>query len=174
MRDLSMSRRNKQGGYSLIEIMLVVAILALVSSIAIPIYARSLRKAKRTALMAEAGRVHAALKAFYLDNNKYPASWGPDMLNLSTLAPLTTNGYLSPSTADSLLSKLSGDQVGWYFAFWIDGEDHEIWMFLQPKYDPDEWIYIFDTQMIWGSLWHDGVYTWEDGQYRKIDAIEDL
>jgi hypothetical protein len=47
-------------------------------------------------------------------------------------------------------------------------------MFLQPEYDPNEWIYIFDTQLIWGSQWHDGVYMWENGEYRKLDKIEDL
>ncbi len=175
MRSLLMSRRNKQGGFTLIEVMLVVAILALLSSIAVPMYARSLRKAKRTALMAEAGQVHAALKAFYLDNNKYPAAGsGPDMLNLSSLAPLTTNGYLSPTVAASFLSKLNGGQVTWYFAFWIDGQDREIWMLLQPRYDPNEWVYVFDTQILWGSQWHDGVYMWENGDYRRVDEIEDL
>jgi prepilin-type N-terminal cleavage/methylation domain-containing protein len=175
MRGLSMSRRNRQGGFNLIEVMLVVAILALLSSIAVPMYARSQRKAKRMALMVEAGQVHAALKAFYLDNNKYPAAGsGPDMLNLSSLAPLTTNGYLSPTIAASFLSKLNGGQVTWYFTFWIDGEDHEIWMFLRPNYDPNQWIYIFDTRVIWGSQWHDGVYVWEDGEYRNIDEIENL
>jgi len=175
MRGLMMSRRNKQGGFTLIEVMLVVAILALLSSIAVPMYARALRKAKRTELMVEAGQVQAALKAFYFDNNKYPAAWwGPDMLNRSTLAPLTTNGYLSPTIANSFLSKLQGDQVAWYFAFWIDGEDREIWMYLQPRYDPNDWIYIFDTQLIWGSQWHGGVYMWEDGEYRRVDQIVDL
>ncbi len=175
MRGPSMSRRNKQGGFNLIEVMLVVAILALLSSIAVPMYARSFRKAKRTALMAEAGQVYAALKAFYLDNDKYPAARsGPDMLNLSSLAPLTTNGYLSPTIAGSFLSKLSGEQVGWYITFRTDGQDREIWMFLQPKYDLNEWIYIFRTQRIWGSQWHDGVYVWEDGEYRNIDEIENL
>ena len=96
------------------------------------------------------------------------------MLNPSTLAPLTTDGYLSPRIADSFLSKLSGDRVGWYFAFWVDGQDREIWMFLQPKYDPNEWIYVFDTQMIWGSTWHDGVYLWDDGVYKKVDEMNSL
>ena len=54
MRRMSISRRDKQGGFTLIELMMVVVILGLVSAIAIPIYARSLRRAQRTALMAEA------------------------------------------------------------------------------------------------------------------------
>lgn len=174
MRHLSELRRRSQKGFTLIEVMLVVAILALLSSIAVPMYARSMRRAKRTALMAEAGQVHAALKAFYLDNNKYPAAWwGPDKLNPSTLAPLTTDGYLSPRIAESFLSKLNGERINSYFAFWIDGQDREIWMFLQPKYDLNDWIYLFDTQLVWGSEWHDGVYLWDDG-YKKIDEITDL
>jgi prepilin-type N-terminal cleavage/methylation domain-containing protein len=171
---MSISRRDKQGGFTLIELMMVVVILGLVSAIAIPIYARSLRRAQRTALMAEAGQVHRALKAFYIDNSKYPAAFfGPDMLNTSTLAPLTTNGYLSPGVANSFLSKLVGGKVNTYIAFWTDGQDREIWMFLQPDYDVNEWIYIFDTKMIWGSQWHDGVYLFDDG-YKKIDEITDL
>ncbi len=47
-------------------------------------------------------------------------------------------------------------------------------MFLQPKYDLNEWIYLFDTRLIWGSQWHDGVYLFEGGEYRKVDEIEDL
>jgi len=138
-------------------------------------YARSMRKAQRTALMAEAKQVHNALKAFYIDNNKYPAAWwGPDMLNTSTLSPLTTDGYLSQSVADSFLNKLVGQQVNSYFAFWTDGQDREIWMFLQPEYDPNEWMYVFDTQLIWGSQWHEGVYIWDDNRFKKIDELHDL
>ena len=175
MRSLWKQRRNGQCGFSLIELMLVVAILGFVSAIAVPMYVHSLRKAQRTALMVEAKQVHKALKAFYIDNNKYPAAFaGPDMLNTSTLAPLTTEGYLSQSVANSFLSKLSGEQVMMYIAFWTDGEDREIWMFLQPEYDVNEFIYIFDTQMVFGSKWHDGVYMWEDGYYKKIDEVQDL
>jgi len=175
MRGPSSLRTRGQGGFSLIELMLVVAIIGLLSSIAVPMYMRSIRKAKRTALMAEASQVHAALKAFYIDNNKYPAAgWGPDKLNTSTLAPLTTHGYLSPRIAESFLSKLNGEKVAWYLAFWIDGQDREIWMLLQPEYDPNAWVYIFDSQLLWGAQWHDGVYMWDNGQYRKIDEIKDL
>jgi type II secretory pathway pseudopilin PulG len=153
---------------------MVVAIIGLIAAIAMPVYARMHRKAQRTALMAEATEVHQALKAFYLDHNKYPAAFfGPDMLNTSTLAPLTTDGYLSPGVAESFLSKQAGGFVNLYIAFWVDGEDREIWMFIQPDYDPNEWIYLFDTQLIWGSQWHDGVFIWDpaDNIYKKVDEF---
>ena len=175
MRTRRASARNHEAGFTLIEILMVVAILALIAAIAMPIYARMHRKAQRTALMAEATQVHQALKAFYLDHNKYPAAFsGSDMLDHSTLAPLTTQGYLSPGVAKSFLSRQASGSVNTYISFWIDGQDREIWMLLQAAYDPNEWIYIFDTQLIWGSQWHDGVFIWDGTGYKKVDEVMDL
>jgi hypothetical protein len=154
---------------------MVVAIIGLIAAIAMPVYARMHRRAQRTALMAEATEVHQALKAYYLDHNKYPPAFvGPDMFNTSTLAPLTTQGYLSQGVAESFLSKQYGGFVNLYITFWVDGQDREVWMFIQPAYDPNEWIYLFDTQLIWGSQWHDGVFLWDGSDYKKVDEISDL
>jgi competence protein ComGC len=157
----------------MIEVMMVMVIIFLLAAIAVPIYSRMLLKAERTALAAEATTVHEALKAYYTDHNKFPPMAGNGQLNLATLAPLTTDGYLSPQVAESFIRKQAGGQIHFYWSLWIGGEDREIMMILRPAYDPDEFVYIFHTQLLWGSQFHDGVYFFAPGLgYRKIDELK--
>jgi type IV pilus assembly protein PilE len=62
---------NKLRGFTLIEIMIVVAVIAIIATIALPAYQSSIRKSKRTD--AKAGLVDAAakLEQYYLDNKSY-------------------------------------------------------------------------------------------------------
>ncbi len=159
----------------MIELMLVVAILALLSAIAIPVYANILKKARRTAFAAEARTFHQALMSYYVDHDKFPAaSFGPDMLNTATLAPLTTEGYLTTQAAESFISRQVSGQLFLYLPLWTTSADQQLWVFLRPDYDPNEWVYVFHTEFIWGSKWHDGVYFWNNFEYKTIDQVKEL
>lgn len=58
---------NKQG-FTLLELMIVVAILAILASIAAPKYADSLKRAQEGSLKGNLGAVRSALSIYYADN----------------------------------------------------------------------------------------------------------
>jgi len=76
--------RNKINGFTLIELMITIAILGIVAAIAIPAYTGYIA----TARMAEATNNIAALKLaeeeYYLENNKYFYDTTDDNDNLAT------------------------------------------------------------------------------------------
>ncbi len=62
-----------QGGFTLIEIMIVVAILAIVSAIAIPLYSGYVRESKLGAARANIDPLRTAIEDYWLDNGSYAA-----------------------------------------------------------------------------------------------------
>lgn len=61
-------------GFTLIEILLAIAILAVLLAIAVPSYARYLERTKIAAAQIDIITMGTAIKAFYLDNRDYPDS----------------------------------------------------------------------------------------------------
>jgi prepilin-type N-terminal cleavage/methylation domain-containing protein len=60
-------------GFSLIELMIVVAIIAFLSMISIPNFMRFLAKAKRAEAYMNLGSLYIAQKAYHAENGKYSA-----------------------------------------------------------------------------------------------------
>ena len=99
-----MIKRNKKQGFTLVELLIVIAILALLMTILLPALAKFKSIAKRTACLSN---LHAAAIGFrmYLDANKYfmpPAARYPS-LNLNDKKPIAE--FLRPyiSGAKTLL-----------------------------------------------------------------------
>lgn len=70
-----MSMRNsKQAGYSLMELMVTVAIVTVVTSIALPSYRNHVTRSHRGDAMTALLRVASAQEKFYLQNNTYTTS----------------------------------------------------------------------------------------------------
>lgn len=61
----------KQRGFTLIEIMVVVAVLAILASIVIPSYTEQVRKGRRADAIAAINETAQALERFYTLNNTY-------------------------------------------------------------------------------------------------------
>jgi type IV pilus assembly protein PilE len=68
--------KRKQHGMTLIELMIVVAIVAILASIAIPAYGRYVMRANRVDGTAALLRLAAAQERFYLQNNTYTDTIG--------------------------------------------------------------------------------------------------
>ena len=77
-----MVRMRAAGGLTLIELMVVVAIIAIITAVAYPSYQEHLLKAKRSEGKA------ALLKALQLEERAYSASSGPEARYVTDLAPL--------------------------------------------------------------------------------------
>lgn len=67
-------QRTNQRGFTLIELLIVMSIIGILASIAIPSYQRSTIKARETVLMEDLYQMRRAIDAFYADKAKYPDS----------------------------------------------------------------------------------------------------
>ncbi len=84
--------RLRRGGFTLIELVVVMAIIALLLSLAAPRYFHSVDKSKETVLRADLAAMRDALDKFYGDNGKYP----------DTLAALVEKKYLRSVPVDPI------------------------------------------------------------------------
>lgn len=61
-------------GFTLIELMIVLTLIAILLSIAVPAYQNSLVKAREAALMEDLHMMRDAIDKYYSDTGKYPDS----------------------------------------------------------------------------------------------------
>lgn len=67
--------RSAVAGFTLIELMIAVAIVAILASIAIPAYSDSVRKARRAQAKADLLELTQRAERFYTLNNSYAGFW---------------------------------------------------------------------------------------------------
>jgi general secretion pathway protein G len=67
-------RRGRSGGFTLIEVMVVMALIVTLASIGLAVYANSVTRAKESVLKEDLFRMRDAIDQFYADKNKYPSS----------------------------------------------------------------------------------------------------
>ena len=87
-------RRSGEGGFTLIELMIVMAIIAILATIAIPIYVRTLQRAKEATLKEDLHTMRTAIDSYTVDKEKAPES----------LDDLVQAGYLKSIPVDPVTS----------------------------------------------------------------------
>ena len=60
----------KRGGFTLVEIMIVVAIIALLAAIAVPNFLRSRKRSQATQILEDLRIIDAAIDQYAIENNK--------------------------------------------------------------------------------------------------------
>ena len=88
------ARRSGEGGFTLIELMIVMAIIAILATIAIPIYVRTLQRAKEATLREDLHTMRTAIDSYTVDKEKAPDS----------LDDLVQAGYLKSIPVDPITS----------------------------------------------------------------------
>ena len=74
-----MRKNNGRKGFTLIELMIVIAIIIILAAIAIPNYLRMTERAKKAALESDLKSLATALETFHTDWGQYPATGWDNM-----------------------------------------------------------------------------------------------
>jgi len=147
-----------QRGFSLLELLVVVATIGVLMGIAIPVFQEALLRANTSSLSSDARAVYTACKQYYVDNNTYPptASFG-----LTTFEPLIGMGYLGRSVA-TRLNNLRADA---YF-----GTQSEFWLEMTLRTDTSVRFLVSDSPNapLAGGEFRDGIFVFINGIETQI------
>ncbi len=89
-------------GFTLVELLIVMTVIGILASIAVPSYQRSLIKARESVLMEDLYQMRRSIDAYYADHARYP----------ETLTDLVANKYLRDIPTDPFTkSKESWEEV---------------------------------------------------------------
>jgi len=94
-------------GFTLIELMIVIAIIIILAAIAIPNYLRMTERARRSRVAGDFASIGTALEAYAVDWGKYPSN-GIDVIN-EPFGKHTDVASGVPTVAAVVTGELSGD-----------------------------------------------------------------
>lgn len=95
------SKRGVSRGFTLVELLVVLSILALLLSLAVPRYFSGVQRAKEQALKQQLSTTRKALDEFYADQGQYP----------DTLQELVDKRYLDKLPWDPIAESNDGWQI---------------------------------------------------------------
>jgi type IV pilus assembly protein PilE len=88
-------------GFTLIELMVVILIVGILSSIAYPSYLNYVKKSRRAEAQSTLIDLVSRQEMYYLDHHEYASSLNSD-LGLSADPLITVNGYYSIKTSSAI------------------------------------------------------------------------
>jgi general secretion pathway protein G len=86
------NRTRRDGGFTLIELMVVISLIILLAGLALNNYTSSVQRAREAVLKEDLFRMRDAIDQYYADKNKYPA----------TLDELVSDKYLRSVPVDPI------------------------------------------------------------------------
>jgi prepilin-type N-terminal cleavage/methylation domain-containing protein len=152
----------KQRGYSLIELLIVMATVAVLMAIALPLFQDALLRANTSSLSTDARALYVAVKQYYVDNNSFPSTAGFDTTNFE---PLVGLGYYS----GRVQTRLVGTQADGYL-----GTSGEFWLEMTLGVDPSVRFLVSDSNNapLSGGAYLDGVFLYVDGVQHEIGTTK--
>ena len=109
-------RRDGEEGFTLIELMVVVLIIAILLAIAIPTFLGARKRAQDRAAQSSLRNALTAAKTMYTDSSSYALANEVTATGLPTVEPsLTYNAVGDPSTGPKMVSVSAAD-AAWYGA----------------------------------------------------------
>ena len=111
----------KGAGFTLVEILLVLAIAAVLISLAVPLYSEYIEKAKVVRAISEIVSISKSITAYNLENNRYPESldevgwgalkdpWGAPYRYLNIATALSSHGPGTSPRMDRWVHPINSD-----------------------------------------------------------------
>lgn len=103
------ARADRAHGFSLIEVMIVLAVIGILATIAYPSYQDSIRKSRRTAAKGDLSQLAQFMERIYTENNTYkPGGSNPTLPYTESPTDGTSKYYdltISASTSNSFTLK---------------------------------------------------------------------
>ena len=104
--------RKSRGGFTLVEIMIVVAIIALLAAIAVPGFLRARKRSQATSILNDARVIDGALDQYAIENNKK----GTDTVTAQNIKAFFKPGsrlYVQASATTSTLTDILGNNYSY-------------------------------------------------------------
>jgi prepilin-type N-terminal cleavage/methylation domain-containing protein len=153
-----------QKGYSLIELLMVMATIAVLVAIAVPLMQDALLRASISSVATDAKSIHVAFKRYQMDNHAYPPA-GPGF-QLDTFHPLTRDGYYDGRVA----GMLAGDAADGYDS---PANNQEFWLEMTLKRNPTVRFLVSDSDEapLAGGDYFDGIFVFHGGVLTPIQEL---
>lgn len=173
-------RVNDQRGFTLLELIIVVAILGVIVAIAVPQYNSYRERALTASVTSSCRALYRAFVIFYIENeSQYPSHAGyADTLNTTTFYPLSDSDWLGGISFEIDITQLQAGlygQEGQRHYFSDPDTDWQYYYLVMPwGRDPSTKFVIASSSdvkdkngvSIDGGNYLDGVFVWKDGQIK--------